>query len=180
MKLIKTFESFKRDKKFVPSQDLVEEIDDILVYINDILGRGNNNQGAFVTFGYEEHNRMRMCRIQIKLAISKESKSVETKHGLMEYIPSLNSEEIGMEIVTAVKRLAEVMSFYRAEVKYKNVGDWTGPKNHHTSGIGPGFMEVFYRAYKRNDDCYNIASEMESLFKEKGDKLREIRLEYTI
>lgn len=178
MKLIKTFESFKRDKNFVVDQNLVDEINDILVYINDALGKMGEyspNSGVLVSFGYEDQNRMKMCRIVIKLGISKESKEVETRHGIMEYMPSLNSEYVGMEIVTAVKRLAEIMSFYRAEVKYKNVGDWIGPK-----GIGPGFMEVFYRAYKRNDDGYKISSEMETLFKEKGDKLREIILEYNI
>jgi hypothetical protein len=88
-----------------------------------------------------EFKNMISVNVNLDSRVSGELK--ESKWGV-EYKPVIDGEYISEEISSAINHcLGEDFVLYRAEVKWKNAGEWS-EMNPDKSGIGPGFLEAYF------------------------------------
>jgi hypothetical protein len=84
-----------------------------------------------------------MISVNVNLDSRVSGEPKESKWGV-EYKPVIDGEYISEEISSAINHcLGEDFVLYRAEVKWKNAGEWS-EMNPDKSGIGPGFLETYF------------------------------------
>lgn len=83
------------------------------------------------------------CGVDIKLDNRVSGELKESKWGV-EYKPVIDGEYISEEISSAINHcIGEGFTLYRAEVKWKNAGEWS-QMNPDKTGMGPGFLEAYF------------------------------------